>query len=207
MALQSSGTSADIIAHGGNVSNASGSKGDIRIKTNGYMQFHNGSRWITDGSQVVYGNGEFRVNGANGVKKTVTSRNGSANLATNQTRTSTYEFDTRTVNGWVGDGFLANAGAGKIFAAANCDNRSATKKASYNVSSVSKLGVGIMRYNLENSLPSNKVGLAYQSDLSSAEVPYGTPTTNQVTIRGTLNKGQSADATDSGFHLSLIKFL
>ncbi len=207
MALKSSGTGSDIIAHGGSVSNNQGSRGDIRVKTNGYLQFHNGTRWLSDGSQVTFGNGEIRVNGNNGVTKTLTSRNGTANLSTNQTRTSTYDFDTRTVNGWVGDGLLAQAGAGKIFAAANVDNRSAVKKSSYNVSSVTKRGVGVLTYNLEKALTSNKVGLAYQSTLSSAEVPYGTPTNSQVTIRGTLNSGASADAADSGFHLSLIKFL
>lgn len=206
MALQSTGTGADIIAHGGSVNNSQGQRGSIRIKTGGYMQFHNGSRWLTDGSQVVWGDGNFNFNAGGGVTKLLSSRTGSANLADGQSRTTTFEVDSRTLNGWLGNDVSARLGEGKIFAAANVNNKLGQLKSAYNVGSITKSGVGIVTYNITEALPSNKVGLAYQSDLSSAEFPYGTPSTTQVTVRGTLNSGASGDATDSGMHLSIIKF-
>ena len=101
MALTSTGSKADTIAHGGSVSNASGQKGMMRVRTGSRIEYHDGTKWILDLSLPAFGNGKFNFNKGDATNVASSGSTPTANLATGSTSTTTYSINKTVTDGWV----------------------------------------------------------------------------------------------------------
>jgi len=205
MALISTGTRADTIAHGAAVSNSSGQRGMMRVRTGSRIEYHDGTKWILDLSLPAFGNGTFTFTQGDGTKITKSGSTPTANLATSSTSTTSFAIDKTVTDEWVANRPpLGTIGWVDATIAVNPNNQ--TIFTSHNYSSVARLSKGQYRYTHVNvGAANNKVySNANSTDVvvSPTSAANNTSTSYQVTYKN--HDGDKRDPNYSAYFLAII---
>ncbi len=183
MALISTGSKADTIAHGGSVSDASGSKGMMRVRTGGKIEYHDGSKWIADLSLPAFGDGTFNFTSGDATEVTKTGDTPTSNLATSKTRT------------WVD-------------MARSCNPRTLTIYSKTGYNSISKRTLGgeeVYEFSHRSVGGTNKWTLGASNSAPVAKDPYKTYySATQHTAHYTNEDGSTRHPVQASYFLSIL---
>ncbi len=207
MALISTGSKADTIAHGGLVSDASGSKGMMRVRTGGKIEYHDGSKWIADLSLPAFGNGTFNFTAGTATKVTKTGDTPSANLATSKTSTTTFSIDKTVTDGWLANKPPSGT-IGWVDMAISCNPRNLTISSKTGYTAIAKLtrdGEEVYEYSHGSVGGTNKWTIGASNSAPAAKDPYKTYySATQHTAHYTNEDGSTRHPVQASYFLAIL---